>query len=449
MLCCAVKMWYNKQKFETDGGGIAMTEGNVRTLCDGVDFQSIQNKAFKTTRITVHFLLPLEQERAAANAVLTALLCRASREYPTYTALSRRLEELYGASLNAQVRKQGDAQLLSISAVGLADRFALHGEAISVELAALLCSVIFDPPFENGVFCKADFDQEVRQTCELIDAEFNDKKAYAKERCIELMCRKEAYGLPRYGTKRQVQALTPQELTKAWEDLIAQARVRITAFGNCDPELVYNGFAKAFAKVKRKKTMNCGSMVIETAGDVQEINEPMEVAQSKLVMGFRTKIAAPQEQVYAEKLMTAMFGGTPHSKLFLNVREKLSLCYYCAARYNSHKGILTVESGVETKNIDAAKAEILNQLEKMQAGDFTDEEIAFTKLSVCNQYRTVGDYLSSMDDWYTSQLLLPQSLTPEQAAEKINRITREEIIYAAQQVTLDTVYRLVGAEEAE
>ncbi len=424
-----------------------MTEINRKVVCNGVDFQSVPNARFKTMRISVHFILPIEKQRVAANAVLPGLLCRASRQYPDYAKLSRRLAELYGASLNAEVQKLGDNQLLSISAVGIADAFTLHGESVSKELAELLCSIVFDPPFENGTFRREDFDQEVRQTLELMDSEFNDKRIYAKQRCQEIMCEREVYGIPRYGTKEAVRALTPGDVKKAWEHMLAQARVHIMALGNCNPQLVFDGFFKAFAKVDRSCVVTCDTEIVPSAVQIRDFSEQMEVAQSKLVLGFRTKIAAPQEQTTAVKLMTAIFGGTPHSKLFLNVREKLSLCYYCAARYNSNKGILTVESGVETPNIEQAKQEILNQLEQMKQGNFTDEELEFAKLSVCNQYRTVGDYLDNTESWYLAQIFLPQVRTPEQAAELINKVTRQEIIDAAQQVTLDTVYRLVGNQE--
>lgn len=424
-----------------------MSEINQRVVCNGVDFQSIQSTNFKTMRISVHFMLPIDKNHISANAVLPALLCRASKEYPDYTKLSQRLSELYGASLNAEVQKLGDTQLLSISTVGLADQFTLNGESVSKELAELLCSIIFDPPFENGTFRQEDFNQEIRQTVELIDSEFNDKRIYAKHRCEEIMCSKEPYGIPRFGSKDAVRALQPNDLKEAWSYLIAHARIRIMALGNCNPDLVFQGFQTAFEKVDRSQVVTCSSDIITDVTEVKDISESMEVAQSKLVMGFRTQIAAPQKEIVAARLMTAMFGGTPHSKLFLNVREKMSLCYYCAARYNSNKGIMTVESGVETQNIEAAKNEILNQLEEMKRGNFTEEELQSAKLSICNSYRTIGDYLGSTESWYISQIFMPDTQTPEQAAEEISKVTREEIIAAAQKVTLDTIYRLVGTEE--
>ena len=146
--------------------------------------------------------------------------------------------------------------------------------------------------------------------------------------------------------------------------------------------------------------------------------------------------------------MSAVLGGTPSSKLFLNVREKLSLCYYCASRYDWNKGIVLIESGVETENIDRAKTEILGQLDEIRAGNVTEEELLAAKLSICNSYRTVGDYLGGLENWYVSQAFCEKIQSPEEAAEEISSVTMEQVVQAANRVVLDTVYRMVGKEEA-
>lgn len=425
-----------------------MIEMKQEPLGDGINFRSIRDTRFKTVRLSIHFLLPLELDSAAANALLPFVMCRASREYPDFTKLSQRLAELYGASLSGEVQKLGDAQVLSISAVGLADRYTLKQEALSKELIQLLCSVVFDPPFDaDGQFQLEDFQQEQRQALETIDAEFNDKRTYAKQRCVQIMCEQERYGIARYGSREQVESLQRDKLKQAWEQVIAHARMEIMVLGNCDPEPVYREFADVFRRIERKTPQVCDTEIIKTAQQpVKEVSETMSVAQSKLVLGLRAGAELYTEEEAAARLMVAIWGGTPHSKLFLHVREKLSLCYYCAARFNGNKDIILVESGVETKNLEAAKTEILAQLEEICKGNFTDEEMESAKLSLCNSYRTLGDYLGGMESWYLTQTFRPQVQTPDQAAEDLERVTREQVIEAAKRVTLDTVYQLIGNE---
>ncbi|WP_195983416.1 pitrilysin family protein [Clostridium sp. D33t1_170424_F3] len=418
-----------------------------RTICDGVNFRSIRDNKFKTVRMSVHLVVPMSRTAAAENALVPFLLSRASREYPDYTKLGQRLAELYGASLNADVQKLGDLQVLTISACGLADRYALDGESISRELGDLLCSILFDPPFEDGLFPQDGFEQEKRQTIELIDSEFNDKRTYARQRCEALMCKNEPFGISRYGSKEDICNLQRSAITDAWNALIRRARVEVTVLGDCDPEPVYEGFSQAFRKAGRESVVGCPNTVVRCAETVNEVTEKMDVAQGKLVLGFRTGTAMPEEAVPAVKLMTALYGGTPNSKLFLNVREKLSLCYYCSAQFNSMKGIMLVQSGVETENMQKAREEILRQLDEVKKGNFDDSEIEAAKMSLANSYRTLSDSLGGLDNWYLSQTFANQIQRPEEAAACINAVTRQEIIDAANRVTLDTVYCLVGNGE--
>ncbi len=424
-----------------------MIEIEQRSVCNGVNFRSIKDTKFKTVRMSVNFMLPLQKSTAASSAILPFLLSRASREYPDFTKLGERLEELYGAEINADVQKLGDVQLLSVSATGISDRYALEGESVSAELSKLLCSVIFDPPFENGKFSESGFEQEKRQTIELIESEYNDKRSYAKLRCEELMCKNEPYGINRYGSKEDIQNLKLDELTDAWQYLIRNAKIEIVVLGDCDTEQAYDGFFQAFSKLGKNETVPCSTENVKKAEKVNDVTEKMNVAQSKLVLGFRTATAVPDDKTSAVKLMTALFGGTPSSKLFLNVREKLSLCYYCSAQYNSMKGIMLVQSGVETKNVEKAKEEILIQLDEIRKGNFDENELNSAKLSLCNSYRTVCDSLGGLEAWYLSQTFANETKRPEESAAIIQAVTRQEIIDAANNVTLDTVYRLIGSGE--
>lgn len=424
-----------------------MTAINRQQICNGVHFSSVPDSRFKTGRITAALMLPLKRETAAANAILPYLLCRSCREYPDFTALNQKLSELYGASLYADVHKVGEVQMLCLSAVGIDDRYALDNQSVSRELTSLLCSVLFDPALENGVFRNEDIQQEKRQLIERIDAEYNDKRSYAKIRCEELMCEGEAFGVNVYGKREEVEQLSAQDIYNAWQRALRCARVELIMLGNSDPEQAREVFEQAFSQVKRENTADCTTEVVRSAQKVSEHNDSMEVAQSKLVMGFRVGIASPDEEVPAARLMTALYGGTPHSKLFLNVREKMSLCYYCSSRYDRYKGIILVESGVEQKNIDKAREEILRQLEQVQQGKFEDSELESAKMSAANSFRSVEDYLSGLEYWYLCQTLEGALYTPAESAENIVNVTRQQVIEAASRVTLDTVYTLTGKEE--
>ena len=415
-------------------------------LENGVRFRSVLDPRFKTQKISVHIMVPLAKETAAAYGMLPFLLSRTNRSYPDYTLLGQRMAELYGASLSGDVSKLGDVQVLTISASGLADRYALEGESISAELTSLLCSSIIDPVLdENGLFPEEGFQQEKRQTLELLDSELNDKRLYARHQALELLLGEEPAAIGRYGSREAVESLTREQLVSAWKYLLNHAVLEVDVLGDCTPEQVRATVLQYFPK--DRNPVECPTMVRPAGPVVKEKTDSMEVQQCKLILGFRTGVSAMEwQKVPAIKMMSAVFGGTPHSRLFLNVREKMSLCYYCASRYDTNKGIMLVESGVEEKNVEKAKEAILQQLEEIRQGNLTEEELTFAKLSMVNGLHTVEDYLSGTESWYLSQTFHPRTITPEESAEEMRQVTKEQVVAAAKSCILDAVYIMKGRE---
>lgn len=410
-------------------------------IANGATFTSVKDDRFKTMKISANIILPLNEKTASSNAVLCGTLVRSCREYPDFTVLSRKLSALYGAELTSSVRKCGDMQMLSISASGLDDRYTLNNDSVSQELSKLLCSVIFEPNLEGEKFVKSEVEQEKRQMLDLIDSEFNDKRIYANSQLVSNMCADEVYGIKRYGTADNIRAIDENSLYETWKNMLENAVFEILYIGDSPSDGVAEVFKSAFDGLKRTPC-SISTQVVKSAKDVKRVNEEMELSQSKLVMGFRTEYAVPDKQVKAAQLMCAILGGTANSKLFCNVREKQSLCYYCAARYNKAKGIMTVDSGVEGDNIEKAEQGILKEIEDMKNGNITDFEISATKMAVINSFYTSNDSVSGIESWYLNQLFDNGFETIEEASEKINAVTKEEIVDAAQKLTLDTIYVL-------
>lgn len=420
---------------------------NRQKIAEGVFFNNIDDTRFKTGRISITMLTPLKIETAAQNALLAQVLTRSCKKYPDFISLNKRLNSLYGAGVSGYCRKFGEAQAITLSIAGLDDRFTIDHEQISADLTELLCMILFEPKLEDGAFCKDDMEQERRQLIDMIDAEFNEKRIYAVNRCIEIMCKNEAFGIKRYGSRERVEQITPQDVFTAWQHLLKTARVEIMMIGSSDTHAAQEAFTKTFQGIERQAAP-IKTEIVRTPKQVTEETENMDVAQSKLVMAFRSGIAEPDGDVMAARLMCAVLGGTPNSKLFLNVREKYSLCYYCAARFDRNKGIITIESGVETENIEKAKKEILNQVKALQDGNLTDFEIDSTKLSVANSFTSMSDTVGGTEAWYITQLLDQEQLSPEEATKRVMAVTKDQIINAAKKMSLDTVYVLTNTGTA-
>ena len=422
-------------------GDDVMSNINRQCLADNVYFNSVRDSRFKTMKLSANIIVPLSSDTASANALLAGVLSRSCREYPDFTVLSKKLSALYGADLNVSVAKNGDRQVICVSASGLDDRYALENESITQELSRLLCSVIFEPNVKDGAFVGGEVEQERRQLLEVIDSEFNDKRIYANSQLIKNMCADEVYGIKRYGTAEQINAVTSKSLYNTWQNLLETATFEIFYVGDSEPGKAAEVFKNAFEKINRSP-VEITNTVVRSADSVKRVSEEMEVSQSKLVMGLRAGIALPDSEVPAAALMCAILGGTAHSKLFCNVREKQSLCYYCASRYDKVKGLVIIDSGVEGENIEKLEAGVLKEIEDMKNGVISDFEIDATKMAVINSYHTSNDTVSGIEAWYSAQLFEDSFKTIEEMAETINAITKEEIIAAAKKLTLDTVFVL-------
>lgn len=397
---------------------------------------------FKTMRLSAHLVLPLESaEASAARAIVPNISVRATRRHPDYTAFGRYLASLYGADVHAGVSRVGDNQILTLATTGIAGRYAFGGEDMQKALAEILENILFEPLFDaDGQFSEEGFRQEKRQLLETLDAEFNEKRIYAKNRCAEIMFAGEPAGIPQYGTKAALQSVSREAVKAAWEQMLQHAGICQFFIGDG----ANAGFdARMQNRLGTRDTAPMTSKAHVPSETVKTVVEEQPLAQSKLVMGFGFR--AGKSEKLAEKLAAVVFGGTPSAKLFLNVRERESLCYYCSARHDTPKNVVFVESGVETANIERAQEAILRELGDMRGGKISDEELLHAKLAMCNSYHSVADSAAAMEGWYLAGMLADDVRAPEACAEQIMQMTKEQVVDAAERMTLDTVYILKGA----
>lgn len=420
------------------------------SIGQGIHLSAVRDAKFKHNRLSANFILPLTKETASDNGLVPLVLRKGFRECPDFTSLNARLAELYGAALDADVTKYGGWQILALSIKGLDNRFALENEDITGQCADLLASLVLDPKLDGGgLFDAQDVALERQYLLDTIEAEINDKRAYAMNRCVQVMCADEPVSVRRYGDRDTAAAVTTASAAAAYRRMIQTAPAEILFVGSGDSGSASRVFADRFARQERTPVENARARLRTEAVGVKEETERMELSQSKLVMGLRTGVIDGPRDISARRVFAALFGGSPFSKLFLNVRERLGLCYYCASRFDVSTGLLFVDSGVDAANKQKAQDEILRQLEAIQKGDFDDTQLGNTKLLMKNSITTTGDTLSGLEGWYLAQILRGQSVSPEEDARNIDEITREEVIAAANSVTLDTIYFLTGNGEGK
>lgn len=416
-------------------------------VANGIDMVFVPANQFKTNEIALSLLVPLTQETAAENALVAQLLCESCKKFKTLRELNTHLASLYGAILNPSVSKLGENQLIKLGITCIDDRFALDDKKILTECLSLLLSVLFEPNFnENGVFAESNVEVEKRLLIQKIESEENEKRSYVLRKTESIMFEGEPYAVNRYGTKQAVLSATPESLKNSWERLIKSAYVLLTVVGNASQQEIKNMLFDKFCTVERDYQKPQKAVFKPCADDVKRVTEEMEVKQGKLVMGFRVNMKPDDKLTAAMRSFCDIFGGGPYSKLFANVREKMSLCYYCSARYVRQKSFIVVQSGCEEENMDKAAAEILNQIEEIKKGNF-DYEFSSSKAGLSDAINSVYDAPESLEAWYTSQMADEFMKSPAESSAENNSVTKEQIIECAKLLSLDTVYKLVSVKE--
>ena len=417
-------------------------------LSDGAEGLFIKNERFNTTSVSFNFYLPMSADTAAKYALLPFMLTTCGAEYPDFSVLNYKLSRLYGARLDASAEKLGDYQLLRMRISVINDKYTFENESLLSRATDMLLSLIFNPKAENGAFCEEDLNREKRKAIEHIKGEISEKRIYAKNRLIGEMYKGKSYGVPKCGTVEDVEKITGESLYKAWENMLKKAYIRVQVIGASLPPGFFESTSEKLNGIDRKEITDCKfNEPTYAAEKPNEVTERMAVKQGKLVMGFSADMWGDDDNTLPLMVMTDIFGGGPYSKLFSNVREKMSLCYYCSASTVRQKGLVTVDSGVEAENADKAKREILNQLDAVKNGEFTDFEYEASLKSIRDSLNSYNDSQVTLDTWYALKANNKNLYSPEEIGEKISAITREDIINAAKGIKLHTVYKLLPKEE--
>lgn len=416
-------------------------------LTERVALNWIETGKFKSNFLSVSFAVPFEKTSAAKNALILKILKRGTVSYPDMIALSKKLEYLYSAEIYTKTVCFGETQLLQFSLDALDDRFAMENTDILTEGLKVLGEIIFAPVTEDGVFKKAYFESEKRNLLDDIRAEINNKGKYALLRTCEHMFADERYRISSLGDVETVETFTNAEVYDWYREILNSASIEITFVGKTDEAKLKAALLAMLAAYKPAKMYTIGTTVVRTASRAKEVHEECVGKQGNLVLGFRTGTVLADGDYPNMALLSELYGGSATSMLFMNVREKMSLCYYCASISEAVKGVMFVRAGIENKNFEKARDAILEQLDFLKAGNFTGEALDSAKLSLINAYREIEDNPQSLQNWYIGRTLSGIEQSPEEAIEVVRGITKDEIIATAKKISLDTVYFLEGVRK--
>lgn len=421
-------------------------------ILPGVWLSHLRSDKFKTACLSLSLLTQLNRENVAMNALIPYVLRRGTRRYPAMDALSARLDELYGTAIEPVVRRIGEIQCVGFYASLPEGEFLPEGQDVLREGAELLGEMLLSPVTRGGLLLPQYVDSEKEKMLETIRSRINEKRGYALFRCLEEMCCYEDFAVGRLGGESECESIHYKKLTRRYHDLLQTSPVELFYCGRAEEQRVAAILRDALSTLPRSEIdYDLGTDVRMNAVEEEprRVEETLDVTQGKLVIGWRLGACMEEPDIASLYVFNTVFGGGSTSKLFMNVREKLQLCYYAGSLVDTHKGLLLVSSGVEFADEAAAEKEIFAQLEAMRRGEITDEELAAARSGVASDLRALLDSQGELEGFYLAQALDGPDCSPLELAELCETVSREDVAAIARSVECDMIYFLTGnGEEA-
>ena len=419
-----------------------MTERFERGALGRMRLHVLPTKRFKTFAISLFAGVPLTESRVTSVALTPFVLRRGTERYPETIAFRERLDELYGAGFGFDLYKRGDYQIVHFKLDIVGDRFVSSSEPLLQEALRFLGEAVTAPVLEDGAFRRRYVEAEKTTVRKRIEAIVNDKIRYASERCVEEMCRDEPYRLPAIGRKEDLDGITAPSLYERYREWLGQAALDLYVSGDTSLDEVSRLAAAAFRLPDGQPAEYRRPRLRRAAGEPRTVVERLDVGQGKLNMGMRAGALYGEPEYPALLVYNGLLGGFPHSKLFMNVREKASLAYYASSRLDGHKGLITIQSGIEIGNFERAVGIIREQLDAMRRGEFGEDDLNRTKAMLASQVRELQDSAFERIAFDFNAVLSGIDQTGEDLIAGVEAVTPEDVVQAASGVELDTIYFL-------
>lgn len=418
------------------------------TEMKGYNLHIVKTEKYKTNTFIWKMKAPLNKDEVTLRALLPYVLQSNSKKFPSTTALRSYLDDLYGASLYVDLSKKGEYHIISFSLEVANEKFLSDPTPLLRKAIEFFAEILTNPNVSSSGFDSTTIDAEKRTLKQRIQSIYDDKMRYSNFRLVEEMCKDEPYALHVHGQMEQVDEITSASLYSYFQRAFSEDEMDFYVIGDVEEREV-QAVSDELLHFQARTPKRLSEAHTKKTIEAKEVKEVQDVKQGKLNIGYRTNIIYGDADYFALQVFNGIYGGFSHSKLFINVREKASLAYYCASRLESHKGLMMVMSGIDNKNFDQAITIIKEQMQAMKNGDFSDAELEQTKAVIKNQLLETIDTARGMVEILYHNVVASTKISLDDWLEKMDQTTTEEIVNVANKIDLDTIYFLTGTEAGE
>ena len=415
-----------------------------------IDIYTYATDKFKSENISIYFAVPTSKKDSVKRSLLLSVLKRGTKKYPTQKDINERLDELYATLVNLKNQKFENTQLLGVSADIIYSSYTENGEDLMKDTLEIISEMFYHPRVDDktGVFCEEFVNSEKENYKSIILSQINEPRTYAAIRCREEMFAELGIVDNLDTMCDKIDATNATELYECYLDIVKNAKIVVFYVGKRSTDEIERLVSEAFeSSTNAVVESNRNKKLLSNLETPNEIIETSDLSQGRLIMGFNCGLTWNDSDYYAMLLCNEIFGASPLSKLFMNVREKLSLCYECSSIYNSARGAIFATTGIDCENYETAKEAILGQLKDMQEGRISEKEFSAAKKSIINVYSALSDSPNAIERFYLGRIINKIDVDVADFLNILENLTIDDVIKASQKLTLHTVYFLRGEEE--
>ena len=402
----------------------------------------IKTTKFKTIRVKVSFRRPIVKEEITKRNILSDILVQTSNNYKSRRDLAIKAQDLYAASISSGNTRIGNYINTDIILAVLSDKYTEEGNFANA--VDFLHELIYEPNVENEMFDEEPLNIIKTRTKTSLESLKEDSNLYSLIRLLEVMTPESPMSYRTVGYMEDLEEIDSKNLYEYYLDMLKKDLMDIFVIGDIDfievENLIRNKFiAKTFKKSRKKYYLD----EIKPRTRKQTILEQDENNQSKLAIGARLNGLTMYERNYPLTLYNIILGGGEDSKLFRNVREKNSLCYYINSVPQKLDNILIIRAGIDKKNIKKTVSLVEKEMNAIKRGKVTEND-----LSMAKEYFTTAidslleSQLSILDHYYMMEVLGTDDI--ETRLQKMNEVKLSEVVKVAKKVKIDTIYCLEG-----
>lgn len=417
-------------------------------LKSGVTLVVRPTTQFKTLHIAVDFAAPLLTNNVSARALLSYLTAVSARKYPEQQAVAQKTIDLYGAQFQTDVIRFGQTHHVRYNLQLPAPTYIDHAEHLLGDAFALLRDMIFEPLTANQQFDQATFDKERQSLMNELASLPDDKRRYAMLKLRELTYSTPAMRLSSSGQVTDVEQLTAADVYAAYQSMITNDPVNIVVYGDIDEARVIAELEKWPLSDRRATFLQPFYRQGLRPATVELSEAQLDINQAILTLSYQLSVSPDDPQRFTALVLNALFGGSPLSKLFTNIREKASLAYSIYSRWQHDTGFMTVAAGLDADKVAETDRLIQVELQAIQAGEFSDATLAAVKSSLINDYLSQQDSPNSEIELVFSRLLTQRETSVDEWVAAIQAVTPADVSALAKKVTLQGRFTLMPEAES-